>query len=126
MDGVQRSNAGPRPMVLGKAEAALELDTTLYHREAVLRTAYKLGDRMHAQLAPGEGKNSLRVTLSIKTGDLEEGVGAFLDELVDQQLRHVLEREMGPLRELIVAQAFAEGDLLWPMEEEPTAEGSTS
>jgi hypothetical protein len=45
---------------------------------------------------------------------LDSLVGEFCNELTDQQLRVVLEKEFGELRTLIVAQAFSEGNLLDP------------
>jgi len=38
--------------------------------------------------------------------------GDFSNELIDQRLRERLEQQFGDVRTLIVAQAFAEGNLL--------------
>ena len=39
-------------------------------------------------------------------------IGEFFNELLDQQIRFSLDAEFAPLRTLIVAQAFSEGNLL--------------
>jgi His-Xaa-Ser system protein HxsD len=39
-------------------------------------------------------------------------IGDFQNAILDFQLRIEIGRETGPIRELIVAKAFAEGDLL--------------
>ena len=45
-------------------------------------------------------------------------IGEFCNELLDQQLRLALSREAGPIREILFAQAFAEGNLLDPQRDE--------
>ena len=116
MNGIMKTKEGPQPIRLGKGEAALRIDLSVYSRDAVLRAAYKLSDQLHVQVASEATGSGLRLTLSTKTGALEKQLGSFLDELLDQQVRIDLGQEMGPVRELIVAQAFAEGNLLWPEE----------
>ena len=50
----------------------------------------------------------------IPKSDLEELLGELSNELIDQQIRERLAERAGTIRELIVAQAFADGNLLDP------------
>jgi His-Xaa-Ser system protein HxsD len=115
-----------RPIAAGGARTCLVLDVDLsmYELASVLRACYKLTDRMYAHLAR-ETPGSVQVAiLGKKPGeDLDALAGEMCNELLDQQLRTVLAREAAPLREMIVAQAFAEGNLLDPEREDGDYEG---
>ena len=50
--------------------------------------------------------------------DERQLTGDFLNELLDQALRERLEAEFGPVRELIVAQAFSEANMLDPVRDD--------
>jgi len=93
---------------------ALEVDTTIYGQEAVLRAAYKFTDRCYVfiegdKIRAGSLIVALTPKASLSVGAL---IGEFCNELLDQQVRESLSREFGDIRTLIVAQAFAEGNLL--------------
>jgi His-Xaa-Ser system protein HxsD len=92
---------------------ALVVDLGVFSKEATLRACYKFTDRAYVFLARGDG-TELIVTLRAKSREqsLSPLAGDFANELVDQQLRQDLEIESGQVRNLIVAQAFAEGNLL--------------
>jgi len=99
----------------------LAVDLSVFSQEAVLRTAYKLTDRCYLFVereATAGGR--LVVTFRSKADGtaLQDLVGEFSNELIDQQLREQLAREAGPIREILVAQAFAEGNLLDPQRDE--------
>lgn len=100
---------------------ALRVDLSVFAIEAVLRAAYKLTDRCHLFVErPSEEAEQVVVTFRPK-GEvvvIDAIVGEFANELVDQQLREHLAREAGPIREILVAQAFAEGNLLDPDRED--------
>jgi His-Xaa-Ser system protein HxsD len=110
-----------RPEVSERHEretASLEIDRELFSADAVLRTAYKFTDLwfIFLQTHVTRGNRWLVVlkpkpTAASTTVDV---VGEFANELIDQQLRLQLERQFGDVRTLIVAQAFAEGNLLDP------------
>jgi His-Xaa-Ser system protein HxsD len=119
LEGVVPTPGEPIALALPPGSAALEIDTSIYHQSAVLRACYKLTDRCYFFLAR-RGEASLVVTLLSKSaeGDLSALIGELCNELLDQQLRHELAIEAGPVRELIVAQAFAEGNLLDPQRDE--------
>src|SRR5215208_5318147 len=118
-EGVVPTPGRPIALFLPPGSAALEIDAAIYHRSAVLRACYKLTDRCYFFLARRD-EAVLVVTLLSKAldADLSLLVGELCNELLDQQLRHELSVEAGPVRELIVAQAFAEGNLLDPQRDE--------
>jgi His-Xaa-Ser system protein HxsD len=105
------------------AQVSIDVDTRLYSPSATMRAAYKFTGRYHVAVEQLPGTDvQLKVTLRPKSpSDLvdEPGVrGDFLNELLDQRLREMLEAEFGALRELIVAQAFADTNLIDPAREE--------
>jgi His-Xaa-Ser system protein HxsD len=97
---------------------SVDLDESVYSRDAVLRTAYWFTDRCYLYIArPAPG--SFRVQLKSKAlkpdldaGTLEEVAGEFLNSLLDHQIRRDIESETGRIRELLVAKAFAEAGTL--------------
>lgn len=98
-------------------QRVLTIDLGIYHVDAVFRTAYRFSDRCVVFLErPTDRQDRLRVTIAPRLSglDLQKTIGDFANDLLDQQLRVVLAHEAGPLRDLIVAQAFAEGNLLEP------------
>jgi His-Xaa-Ser system protein HxsD len=89
---------------------ALEVDASIYSQDAVLRAAYKFTDRCYVFIEhPGNFVVALTPKDTLASRAL---IGEFCNELLDQQVRESLSREFGDLRTLIVAQAFAEGNLL--------------
>ena len=106
------------PWIQTSAEGALRLsvDLGVYPLEAVLRTCYLFTDRCYLFLAPEEEGGAIRVEFSAKSpsADLSAVAGEFGNELLNQRLRLEIARETRPIRELIVAQAFAEADLIEP------------
>jgi His-Xaa-Ser system protein HxsD len=96
---------------------ALRVDLSVFAMEAVLRAAHKLTDRCHLFVERPTRRDEHVVVTFRPKGDqalLDTTVGEFANELIDQQLREHLAREAGPIREILVAQAFAEGNLLDP------------
>jgi His-Xaa-Ser system protein HxsD len=98
----------------GGPSVVLEVDLGVYSLEAVLRACYKLTDRCFLLLRRSDGDDRLDLFLQPKRPEPEVQVllGELANELLDQQLRRTIAEEAGPVRELIVAQAFAEGKLL--------------
>jgi His-Xaa-Ser system protein HxsD len=98
-----------------RAHVAVPVDLTVYAVPAVLRAAYKLTDRVFVYL---QRDTSLPDRLWAvffgreRTADVEPFVLEFMNEVADQQLRVQLEAQFHDVRTLIVAQAFAEGNLL--------------
>lgn len=90
----------------------LTVDTRLYSEEALFRTCYVFTDRCYLLLFQEEAD---RVVVEIRkrrgSTSLSTLVGEFANELIDQRVRVSLSRETQTIREMIVAQAFAEADL---------------
>lgn len=101
------------PVVLGERVAAcLSVSRAVYSLRALLATAYKFSDR-YAVLVDEDGNDRWAMFVVVASPvDLHGAVDELVRELGDQQLRATLEQDFGPMRTLIVAQAFAEGNLL--------------
>jgi His-Xaa-Ser system protein HxsD len=115
--GVRERAPRPTAFVPGHGSAGLEVDLSIFSLPAILRACYKLTDRCYAFVARApEAAETVVVTLGTKVAgqDVRSLTGELANELIDQQLREELAREAGPIRELLVAQAFAEGNLLDP------------
>lgn len=106
--------------MVGNVVVAAEIDLSVYSLNAVFRACYKFTAQCYAFLARAENGAWLSVSLRAKNPekDLSSLVGEFFNELLDQQVRENLQQEMRPIREVIVAQAFAEGNLLDPLRDE--------
>lgn len=108
---------------------SIEVDTELYALPAVTRTAYKFTGQYHVALRRPDEVNARRVTITLTPKsagarvDERQLTGDFLNELLDQALRERLEAECGPIRELIVAQAFSEANLLDPARDDGDYDG---
>ncbi len=92
----------------------LRLDIDVYSLEVIFRVCYAFTGQCYVYLARSEDSRSLDVHFSSKGEalDLEQIAGEFANELIDQRLRLDIARATQPIRELIVAQAFVEADLL--------------
>jgi His-Xaa-Ser system protein HxsD len=110
-DGIREGGLRPFAFAEGRV-VALEVATPVYSLPALLRACYVFADRVHSFVAPTETESVLTVALWARNGgDIMPGlIGEFCAELADQELREQLSQETASLRELIVAQAFAEGD----------------
>lgn len=98
------------------ADGALQfsLSPEIYSVDAVLRTCYWLTDRCYVHLAKTPDGQTL-ATLIAKSGaeqDTNAAAWEFLNELLDNQLRVSLQRETASIREMIVAQAFSDVDVI--------------
>jgi His-Xaa-Ser system protein HxsD len=96
----------------GALRISLSLDT--YRLEAIFRSCYWLTDRCFVYLGPLRD-GAIEVTLIAKSGsgtDTDRLTWQFLNDLVDQQLRISVNEETRTIREMIVAQAFADTDLI--------------
>jgi His-Xaa-Ser system protein HxsD len=103
--------------VLDSAHVAVRIDQAIYSLEAILRAAYKLSDRCHILLDSHDGNVTAFIMGQTAEDAVAAHVGSFVNELLDQQLRVQLEAQFGPLRTIIAAQAFAQGNLLDPRRE---------
>jgi His-Xaa-Ser system protein HxsD len=103
---------------------SIEVDTQLYALPAVMRAGYKFTGQYHVSVHRPDDLNEPKVTVTLTAKssgarvDAHQLTGEFLNELLDQALRERLEAEFGPVRELIVAQAFSEANLLDPIRDD--------
>jgi His-Xaa-Ser system protein HxsD len=103
----------PAPLALSSSTATILVDETIYSRDAVLRACHWFTDRCHVFVSRAKpGVLSVRITAKPGGAELDSVVGDFENALLDAQLRREIGQETAPIRELIVAKAFAEGDLL--------------
>src|SRR5229473_7847346 len=86
------------------------VDTTIYSVEALFRTCYSFTDRCYIFLRPADPKSVIEVRFSKKSSESNLALiaGEFSNELVNQRVRMDVAGETRAVRELIVAQAFAE------------------
>ena len=102
-------------MLSRNEEAHFKADTAVYSKSSVFRACYKFTDRAYVFLSrPDDDPNSIVVSITSKqiACDPRQIIQEFSNELIDQGTREILEEEFGPIRNLIVAQAFSEGNLL--------------
>jgi His-Xaa-Ser system protein HxsD len=95
-----------------EGERQLTVELPLYGQEGLFRACYAFTDRCFLFLREaGSSKVTviLRKRQSPKT--LDALVEEFANELINQSLRAQLAAETKGVREMIVAQAFAESDL---------------
>lgn len=92
-----------------------KVDTAIYSKSSLFRALYKFTDRAYIFLSRSDDdSNSIVVSITSKknSDDPHQIIQEFGNELIDQGVREILEEEFGSLRDLIVAQAFSEGNLL--------------
>lgn len=90
------------------------VDTKIYSPEVLFRTCYGFTDRCYLFLEPSDDPQIIAVRFASKSSDSSLSITAaeFSNELVNQRVRLDIANETRSIRELIVAQAFAEADLL--------------
>ena len=96
----------------GALRVTLSLD--VYGLQAIFRSCYWLTDRCFVYLAPPKD-GLIEVTLISKKADstqTDQLAWDFLNDLVDQRLRIDINAETREIREMIVAQAFADIDVI--------------
>lgn len=82
----------------------------------MLRAGHVASARCYVALKPvGEGHIQVELTPRDEAAVVSELVGAFWNELLNQQVREDVERETRAIRELIVAQAFTEAEFDIPV-----------
>ena len=90
----------------------LELDPAIYRLEAVQKAAYRFIDRLTVLISQSEGKLVCEID-PVKSGTnaLDDILGNFKRELLDQQLRLQIKEETESSRNLILAYAFSRTEL---------------
>lgn len=107
---------GIAPWINELSESALGIlvDTKIYSFEVLFRTCYVFTDRCYLFLEPSNDPEIIKVRFSSKNADraLAATAAEFCNELINQRVRLNIANETRPIRELIIAQAFAEADLI--------------
>ena len=91
------------------------LDTAIYSMDAIKKAAYKFADRATVVLKRGEGPTISVVFNSIapkSKDDVEQIIADFHTELLDQDLREIVRRETGAIRNALIAHAFSRTSLV--------------
>lgn len=100
-------------IVRNDGEIILLVDEAIYARSALLKTCYWFTDRCYIFVSRIDERHfAVNLTAKPDGQALETIAGEFENALLDHQLRFEIGRETAVLRELIVAKAFADGDLL--------------
>lgn len=93
----------------------ISIDTRAYRISAVKKAAYRMASKFTAVIEV-VNEERLLLVLRFKPGVTEavaaESTRAFFHELLDQELREHVAEETGPVRALILAQAFSKTDLI--------------
>lgn len=91
------------------------LDLRSYRLTAIKKAAYRIADRCTVALGSPDD-NKLLVTITFKPATshavANDCFRAFLEELLDQELREQIAEETSPVRALILAHAFSKTDLI--------------
>ncbi len=91
----------------------LDLDYDIYTADVIFRVAYDFTDRCFVFLSrPTDAVIRVALAPKVPEAPLGDVAGAFANALIDERVRQRVERETRPIRELLVAQAFSEADLL--------------
>jgi His-Xaa-Ser system protein HxsD len=91
----------------------LEIDIRIYSLEALFRVCYAYTDRCYLFLAPATPEAvTVRITGKKPDADHNTIAGEFSTALIDERVRRDIAAETMTIRELIVAQAFAEADII--------------
>jgi His-Xaa-Ser system protein HxsD len=104
--------------------AVLEAELALYPIAAAIAAGYKYTDRAYVwlQSSPRPGHYCVFLKPKHATVDRSQVASDFSNELLDQALRHELAERFSPLRTIITAQAFSEGNLLDAVADAGTSE----
>ena len=91
----------------------ITVDLTIYPIELVLRTCHAFTARCHVlPRATETNRVALDFAPRDETDSLRDLAGEFANALLDFRLRSIIAAETQTIRELLVAQAFCEADLL--------------
>lgn len=86
----------------------VSVDMNVYSIDAVTATSYKYTDRfyVHQQMTDGKKLNVVIEAKDCNTPVSSETVKQFCNDLIDQQVRVLVNRDFGHIRDLIVEEAF--------------------
>ncbi len=89
-----------------------EIDLGIYSVSALLKVVYKFTDRCYIHLQYRSGRIiEARFRAKDPQKSLESVAGEFCNELLDQRLREIVNRESAPVRNLVLAHALSRTSL---------------
>lgn len=92
------------------------IDASIYSLNAVLKTCYLFLDQCYlfVERSSVEAADKIKIYFSAleESENLDQVIGEFSNRLVWQEVRQKVAEETQSIREMIVAQAFTEGNLL--------------
>jgi His-Xaa-Ser system protein HxsD len=99
---------------LSSSALSIFVDTNVYPLEVLFRACYVFTDKCYLFLSTTDQPAVINVRFKrkLESADLQSIVGEFCNELINQRVRLDVANETRSIRELIVAQAFAEADLI--------------
>jgi His-Xaa-Ser system protein HxsD len=101
------AEGGCPAIIIDGTRGVCSLDLRVYSLTAVKKAAYRVAGR--CTVAFGEIRGNLldATILAANSGDVEPCVRAFLDEVLDQDLREQVGGATAQLRDLILAHAYS-------------------
>ena len=92
---------------LESGKIGLKVDKSLYCQEAILTATYKFTDTCYIHIASMDLNNcGVYITPKNSATDVKSVMNEFLNELIDQQIRHNLAQSNNSIKELIIKKAF--------------------
>lgn len=95
---------------LGDGSFQVSVDLNLYAPESITATSYKYTDRFYIhQQTSSDNKMIVNVIFEAKNDSIlvsDNVVKSFCNDLIDQQVRFMVNQNFGHIRDLIVEEAF--------------------
>jgi His-Xaa-Ser system protein HxsD len=123
---VSNTGKGFSSEVGSESSAVIYLNSRIYSKEAVLKASYWFTDVAYITF-PECPDHNLAVEMKLKSTQpsldnpkpisIESLIAEFCNSVLDFELRHQIDVETAPVRQLILAKAFSESGIL---EDEPT------
>jgi His-Xaa-Ser system protein HxsD len=87
----------------------LSLDLDLYSKKTLFRCCYKFTDRLYVYIEKNQNSLSIYLTAKNDSLDLNDIVGEFSNELLDQELRTLVLDDTKTIRDTMVTRALLSG-----------------
>jgi len=92
---------------------SVTIDTAVYDRMAVFKSAYWYTDICYLFISKGDKADTLQIEFRPKNSEQENSLDKlareFCNRLVDQQVREAVAAETGNIRDALIEKAFFEG-----------------
>jgi His-Xaa-Ser system protein HxsD len=93
---------------LGNGGFQIRVDLSVYTIDAVTSTSYKYTDRFYIHQETTDD-NAIKVSFESKSKEIPITIDVakqYCNDLIDQQVRYMVNRDFGLIRDLIVEEAF--------------------